>query len=650
MPRPILPPGWLAMGLVFWGLGSANLAGGAVMAALLEALRRAPWKWNIADRDCHRAADLTSVIFALGTVIQFQRHGVHGIYEILAITPYCLFPLVLTQTASTRQSLPMSALFYSLRRRAHADRPIDVAPYYLGACILAASTTTLEPQWYAAGVVVLTLGVVWRARPGRFDWRHWSAAVGLAAALGLAALAGLQAAQRQLEHSFLYWFHQFPWASPNPNREVTAIGTIGRLKLSDQIRVRVTPNPQLSIPLLLEQAHYDTFRYGTWTATDAPFAAVDAIAGAQRWPLNPALPASTATTEITLQHRHELSLLPVPRGAQAIESPEIAELQGNRFGTLMAESPPGALRFRVETAAATVPKDEPGPADRQVPDAYAAAIRNALEEAAVTHTDAARDAARIRNYFLENFTYSLVQRGGLSRRTPLVRFLRDTRHGHCEYFATATVLMLRAAGIPARYAVGYVVEDRSVLEDAYIARARHAHAWASAYIDGRWAVIDSTPSVWFDLEQDAASHWQGVQDVLAWLWYRYQRLGQTDFTAFGNTLLWLVPPLAIVLYRRLRKSPNAVRVPPPTTAPRSPSGQASLIAPIMTALSARGLQPAAGETVRQFLSRTAPTADDGDAVRAIVNDYYHLRFARHPLPEPSRRQLETRIARYLRKL
>ena len=37
----------------------------------------------------------------------------------------------------------------------------------------------------------------------------------------------------------------------------------------------------------------------------------------------------------------------------------------------------------------------------------------------------------------------------------MTRFLCEHRTGHCEYFATATTLLLRAAKIPARYAVGY---------------------------------------------------------------------------------------------------------------------------------------------------------------------------------------------------
>ena len=38
-----------------------------------------------------------------------------------------------------------------------------------------------------------------------------------------------------------------------------------------------------------------------------------------------------------------------------------------------------------------------------------------------------------------------LRRGTIGVRTPLAAFLTKTRAGHCEYFATATVLLLREA-------------------------------------------------------------------------------------------------------------------------------------------------------------------------------------------------------------
>src|SRR5205807_1199702 len=72
------------------------------------------------------------------------------------------------------------------------------------------------------------------------------------------------------------------------------------------------------------------------------------------------------------------------------------------------------------------------------------------------------------------------------KESALEEFLLNSRAGHCEYFATATTLLLRAAGVPARYAVGFSVQEWSRLEQRYIVRARHAHSWTLAYVNGGW--------------------------------------------------------------------------------------------------------------------------------------------------------------------
>ena len=71
---------------------------------------------------------------------------------------------------------------------------------------------------------------------------------------------------------------------------------------------------------------------------------------------------------------------------------------------------------------------------------------------------------RVRAYFRDNFRYSLYRPAPDGEVSALEDFLRRSRAGHCEYFATATVLLLRAAGVPARYATGYSVQEWSPLE------------------------------------------------------------------------------------------------------------------------------------------------------------------------------------------
>jgi transglutaminase-like putative cysteine protease len=79
-------------------------------------------------------------------------------------------------------------------------------------------------------------------------------------------------------------------------------------------------------------------------------------------------------------------------------------------------------------------------------------------------------------------------------------FLFETKQGHCEYFATSMVLMLRTLNIPARLATGYSVDQQNAVTGYFEVRQRHAHAWVEAYIAGHgWMTFEPTSS--FQLPQ-----------------------------------------------------------------------------------------------------------------------------------------------------
>lgn len=73
-------------------------------------------------------------------------------------------------------------------------------------------------------------------------------------------------------------------------------------------------------------------------------------------------------------------------------------------------------------------------------------------------------------------------------------FLFDSNRGICTDFATAVTLLLRAAGIPARYTEGFVLPEE--IKDSYgryVVTAAQAHAYAEAYIEGYgWLEVDGT--------------------------------------------------------------------------------------------------------------------------------------------------------------
>lgn len=91
----------------------------------------------------------------------------------------------------------------------------------------------------------------------------------------------------------------------------------------------------------------------------------------------------------------------------------------------------------------------------------------------------------------ESFSYTL--RPGLLGDRPVDEFIFDTRAGFCEHYASAFVVLMRAAGIPARVVTGYLGGEMNA--GYMIVRQSDAHAWAEAFIDGQWHRFDPTGAV-----------------------------------------------------------------------------------------------------------------------------------------------------------
>lgn len=73
-------------------------------------------------------------------------------------------------------------------------------------------------------------------------------------------------------------------------------------------------------------------------------------------------------------------------------------------------------------------------------------------------------------------------------------FLEEAEKGYCVHFATAAVVLLRAAGIEARYVGGYMVKVRA--GETAIVTGENAHAWAEYYVPSldAWVVLEATPA------------------------------------------------------------------------------------------------------------------------------------------------------------
>lgn len=143
--------------------------------------------------------------------------------------------------------------------------------------------------------------------------------------------------------------------------------------------------------------------------------------------------------------------------------------------------------------------------------------------AAVTPLDA-QIATNIQSHLRTAFAYTLDLTGEKRDRSrdPVEQFLYDWKKGHCEYFASAMVLMCQSLGIQARMVTGFRCDEYDAsMGHYYVVRQSHAHAWVEVRTaDGGWHTFDPTSGT----EDGAArkqSVWQTVKhffDYLEFTW------------------------------------------------------------------------------------------------------------------------------------
>lgn len=107
----------------------------------------------------------------------------------------------------------------------------------------------------------------------------------------------------------------------------------------------------------------------------------------------------------------------------------------------------------------------------------------------------------LRSKLASETEYSLKPGKTPSSRDFVNYFLLENKKGYCAHYATAGVILARMAGIPARYATGYIIvsddfnEGSENDDGSYTINVKddRSHAWAEVYIDGfGWVPFEFT--------------------------------------------------------------------------------------------------------------------------------------------------------------
>jgi len=652
------PPLLLSAALLLWGWQTGLWVWAVAMAALLEGARLLRLRWEFSQPDLDRVWNLCTILFLAALVYALTAgvgaqawvslpHQASGAARLEAANrsarltfllfqwlPLTTFPMALVQVCSAQPRMDLStfSLWLRLRRRrpgAQSAGGVNIGYGYFAACLLGACAAPARSPWFVVALSGLLGWALWQARSKSYRTGSWATSLAAAMVLGLVAQAGLVYVQALVQGAENFLLNRLgPRSAFDPRESRMQVGALGRLKRSGRIlwRLKTEAGPP---PPRLREASYDFFKWPFWAATARDFNTVfEEDTNTHSWVLCSGLEPQRSVVMTGLLPDGK-GVLPLPFGAAVLEQLPVFGLETNRLGAVRSLGGPGFLQFRVRSAQRSGLDSPPGPSDLEVPIVERPALERVVRQLGLAGRPAGEVLDRVAAWFEEHFQYSLwrpppVIRG--TNETVLSRFLLHDRKGHCEYFATATVLLLRYVGVPARYAVGYAVQERK--GNDWIVRVRHGHAWCLAWVNGAWQELDTTPGSWLEVENSQATGWEAVSDLWSAAWFAFSRFrwGQTGLRAY---LLWVMGAVLLIAVGRLlwsrpwrqgRARPTESRV---SVVP----GTDSEFYLAERHLAALGLRREDGETLAGWLKRVAHSGIAGtDSLQPALVLHYRLRF------------------------
>ncbi|MCC7373655.1 MAG: transglutaminase domain-containing protein [Verrucomicrobiales bacterium] len=555
----MMSPWIVALGLAFWGWETNLLPLALVLAVLMVATRVVPRRFDFTATEFHRALDLCWALGIGGFLLVYSRESVGNVLrEFVQWLPVATFPGLLAQAWSQPGQVPTTALlpFPRWRRRQGEANPwVDLAPPYLAVTLLSASAAGVgHVGFYIGLVVVLGLALWTRRARGSNPWAVTALfALAVAGGLGISwALAGLQP---WIENRVLEWTSRLDRDRSASRISKTAIGQKGWVGGSSRVVLTYHDEGPKPMPRRLHVASFTEWFDGSWYASRSSFEKIEGLS--DEWVLD-ARPGRAGAVAIELARGRTTGLLPLPPGTRVIRDLAANWVERTRLGAVRADVRAGVISYRAEHAASVDWEGEPTDKDSQdIPPSEREVITALAKELGLAGRSESEAMERVDRFFRTQFKYSLelVQgtTGDPRATTPLAKFLLGHRTGHCEYFATAATLMLRAAGIPARYATGFSLGPRQRAESLALVRDSDAHAWVRVWVDGQWQDFDPTPSADFGTEtarkdwgSALARRWNELRFQLArWWWLGEKKLMRQAY--------WLVVPLIAALVWRFRR-------------------------------------------------------------------------------------------------
>ena len=267
----------------------------------------------------------------------------------------------------------------------------------------------------------------------------------------------------------------------------------GAARLDLRARGTLSDQPVFAVaadsPSYWQGTVFDAFDGSSWTATGA---ATQPVTGAQ--------PVRTDTVQVL--SRRGLDVVLAPGAPTAYTGPGVMVAAADGTALLAAVGTTAPWTYQVSSAIAAANPvtlraatgGDPGdPKWTAVEPGLPARVRDLAAQLTSSAGSRYEAVTAVDDYVQTHEVYDLTSPVPTRGQDAVDDFLFVSHRGFCEQFASAAVVMLRRAGIPARLVTGYSQGDLTSEPGERVMRGTDAHAWVQVWYPGvGWVNSDPT--------------------------------------------------------------------------------------------------------------------------------------------------------------
>ncbi|MCZ7641122.1 MAG: hypothetical protein M5U12_36745 [Verrucomicrobia bacterium] len=403
---PAPPPLAVAAALALWGWQADCLPWALAMGTLIEVARFSSLRLDPDQDGFNRLWNLTTLLFlGVGLYLFLAREGLGSVGSLvttdasstrleglrqlsqtalafLRAIPFVLFPFVLAHAWSRTGPLPWTTFSILLRARAARERlaftlPSPTRPAssahrlrrpadgptggtstvwsesrvhpgfpFLALVLFASGASATRSPFFLPLCAAVVSWALWPWRNPRFRTPTWAGLLLLVLGItfaGQQGLLALRAAWQGLESRLAESSGEGRF---NQQRNITALGSVGRIKQSGRIVLRVHTASDRA-PGLLREAAFNRFRGNTWTVALRDFQPVVPELDGILWPLSPERRRGESMQIATYSVNGEAPLS-LPADALAVRNLTAQILETNVFGAARCQFALPLVTYEVE--------------------------------------------------------------------------------------------------------------------------------------------------------------------------------------------------------------------------------------------------------------------------------------------------------------